>query len=117
MATFDVFHEVYRRPDLGSRRFTELMAGSEIVEGFAPSITDLATEADLDDVSSLVASWRILANGSARSVVDGNRNAGWNARLMANDLVVRHRAPLRAFAIDHTLDHDNQALFDALQWG
>ena len=51
MATFDVFHEVYRRPDLGSRRFTELMAGSEIVEGFAPSITDLATEADLDDVS------------------------------------------------------------------
>ena len=116
IATFDVFNEVFRRADRGSRSFTELLASAPAVAGFDSVITRLAEEAHLDDVASLVTSWRILTHGSARSFVDGDRQSGLNAKHMAEDLVARHRRPLSAFAIDVSLDEANQQRSDSIEW-
>ena len=116
VATFDVFHEVYRRADRNAREFTELLAGAAEVADFDSVITTLANDARLDDVASLVTSWRMLAHGSARSFVDGNHDAGLEARQMASDLVVRHRPSLKAFSIDVSLDSENQHSFDSMEW-
>ena len=117
LATFDIFNDVFGRADGGSRDFTDLLAAPAVVVDFDSVITTLADEAKLDDVASLVASWRILAHGSARSFVDGDRQAGTNARHMAHDLVVRHRAQQQAFAVDVDLDSVNQQTFDDVGWG
>jgi len=116
IATFDVFHEVFRRADHGSRAFTEVLAAAAEVADFESVITTLADEAHLDDVASLVTSWRILTHGSARSFVDGDHESGMNAKHMAEDLVLRHRRALTAFAIDISLDEANQQRSDAMEW-
>lgn len=116
IAVFDVFHEVYRRTDTGARDFRQLLSGTAEVPDFDLVVSSLANEAALARIPQLVAAWRILTQGSACSSVDGAIDSALGARGMALDLIERHRAPLRAFAIDIYAEVENQRQYDALEW-
>jgi AcrR family transcriptional regulator len=69
---------------LGRASITHLRHIREMVEG-------LATEAHLDDPKGFAHSWHILMKGSIIAATEGDAPAAQRARLMAEDLVARHR--------------------------
>jgi AcrR family transcriptional regulator len=69
---------------LGRASITHLRHIRDFVEG-------LATEAHLDDPKGFAHSWHILMKGSIIAATEGDALAAQRARLMAEDLVARHR--------------------------
>jgi AcrR family transcriptional regulator len=69
---------------LGRASITHLRHIRDMVEG-------LATEAHLDDPKGFAHSWHILMKGSIIAATEGDALAAQRARLMAEDLVARHR--------------------------
>jgi AcrR family transcriptional regulator len=69
---------------LGRASITHLRHIRDMVEG-------LATEAHLDDPKGFAHSWHILMKGSIIAAIEGDALAAQRARLMAEDLVARHR--------------------------
>jgi AcrR family transcriptional regulator len=69
---------------LGRASITHLRRIRDMVEG-------LATEAHLDDPKGFAHSWHILMKGSIIAATEGDALAAQRARLMAEDLVARHR--------------------------
>jgi AcrR family transcriptional regulator len=69
---------------LGRASITHLRHIRDMAEG-------LATEAHLDDPKGFAHSWHILMKGSIIAATEGDALAAQRARLMAEDLVARHR--------------------------
>jgi AcrR family transcriptional regulator len=69
---------------LGRASITHLRHIRDMAEG-------LATEAHLDDPKGFAHSWHILMKGSIIAATEGDTLAAQRARLMAEDLVARHR--------------------------
>jgi AcrR family transcriptional regulator len=69
---------------LGRASITHLRHIRDMAEG-------LATEAHLDDPKGFAHSWHILMKGSIIAAIEGDALAAQRARLMAEDLVARHR--------------------------
>jgi hypothetical protein len=54
-------------------------------------VSELATEAGIEDAATFAASWHILMKGSIVSATEGDRSAAQRAQTMARSLIASHR--------------------------
>jgi len=103
LAIFDVLDELFNRADREARAFVEVLAEmstgralddsrTEILVSIRALVDTLAEEANLADIDDLASSWRILMKGAIVRAMDGDLESAARARVMAVDLIARHRA-------------------------
>ena len=102
LAIFDVFDNWFHQADFDACSFINVLAemGPQHRLGRA-SITHLrhirelverlAIDAGLDDPEAFAHSWHLLMKGSIISATEGDLTAAKRAKVMAHDLVARHR--------------------------
>jgi AcrR family transcriptional regulator len=102
LAIFDVFDRWFNAADFDSCAFintlVEMRPGHRLgrasithLRHIRDVVEELATEAHLDDPQGFAHSWHILMKGSIIAATEGDTLAAQRARLMAEDLVARHR--------------------------
>jgi AcrR family transcriptional regulator len=111
LAIFDVFEEWFHRDDYEACTFINVLLemGTEHPLGRASAgylanirllVETLAAEARLKDPELFALSWHILMKGSIINAVEGDQRAASRAKLMAGDLIARHRQPSHAIPIE-----------------
>jgi AcrR family transcriptional regulator len=119
LAIFDVFDEWFHRDDYEACTFINVLlemgrehplgrASVEHLSNIRRLVRDLALEAGLTDPERFALSWHILMKGSIINAVEGDQDAAMRARVMAADLIARHRPT----AYPKTLSHADVDWFD-----
>ncbi|MCU1404656.1 MAG: TetR family transcriptional regulator [Glaciihabitans sp.] len=102
IAVFDVMDNLFNDTDFQSRAFlaflSDITSGrvtsadhANFVHDFRALVGTLASEASLSDIEEFGRSWQILMNGAINKAIEGDAEAAQRARVMAADLIVRHR--------------------------
>ncbi|MCU1586010.1 MAG: TetR family transcriptional regulator [Microbacteriaceae bacterium] len=111
LAIFDVFDEWFQRDDYEACTFINVLLemGAEHPLGRASAVylahirllvETLAAEANLNDPQRFALSWHILMKGSIINAVEGDQQAAARAKVMAGDLIARHRRSSQATPIE-----------------
>jgi AcrR family transcriptional regulator len=102
LAIFDVFDEWFHRADFEACAFINVLvemgpmhplgqASIVYLRNIRAMVSELATEAGIEDAATFAASWHILMKGSIVSATEGDRSAAQRAQTMARSLIASHR--------------------------
>jgi AcrR family transcriptional regulator len=102
LGIFDVFDAWFCQPDFDACAFISVLvemgpdhplgrASATHLQHIRQVVERLATDAGLDDTEGFAHSWHILMKGSIIAATEGDLAAAKRAKVMAHDLLARHR--------------------------